>query len=276
MNENNSEKSLAKKTLDLLDSFFNDDTTYYAASLSFFTIFSILPIIALLIAIISNFQEFESYLEIFTSYIFDIINPTHSEDIINSLKNYISNSNELGTIGIVYMLFVFIMFFKDYEYIVNKIHKTKRKSIHISFIFYSIFLVLIPIIFIALNIIVSFYNNTIFDKFISYLFSWLIFYALFKFSVNRKIDNKAALISSLVTLLSLSLTKNLFIYYVIYNKTYTTIYGSLATLLFTFFWIYISWIIYLYGIKMCHKLNLKAILNKKANQLWKEYYYPYF
>jgi len=267
MNENNSEKSLAKKTLDLLDSFFNDDTTYYAASLSFFTIFSILPIIALLIAIISNFQEFESYLEIFTSYIFDIINPTHSEDIINSLKNYISNSNELGTIGIVYMLFVFIMFFKDYEYIVNKIHKTKRKSIHISFIFYSIFLVLIPIIFIALNIIVSFYNNTIFDKFISYLFSWLIFYALFKFSVNRKIDNKAALISSLVTLLSLSLTKNLFIYYVIYNKTYTTIYGSLATLLFTFFWIYISWIIYLYGIKMCHKLNLKAILNKKANQL---------
>ncbi|MCG3717085.1 YihY/virulence factor BrkB family protein, partial [Aliarcobacter butzleri] len=55
----------------------------------------------------------------------------------------------------------------------------------------------------------------------------------------------------------LSISKNLFIYYVIYNKTYTTIYGSLATLLFTFFWIYVSWIIYLYGIKMCHKLDLK-------------------
>ena len=262
MNENKSKQSLLKKSLNLLDSFFNDDTTYYAASLSFFTIFSILPIIALLIAIISNFQEFDNYLEIFTTFIFDIINPTHSEDIINSLKKYISNSNELGTIGIIYMLFVFIMFFKDYEYIVNKIHKTKRKSIHLSFIFYSIFLVLIPVIFIALNIIVSFYNNTIFDTFISYLFSWLIFYTLFKLSVNRKIDNKAALISSFVTLISLSITKNLFVYYVIYNKTYTTIYGSLATLLFTFFWIYISWIIYLYGIKMCHKLNLKALINK--------------
>lgn len=265
MNKNNSKKSLLKKTLNLLDSFFNDDTTYYAASLSFFTIFSILPIIALLIAIISNFQEFDSYLEITTSYIFDIINPTHSEDIINSLKNYISNSNQLGTIGIVYMIFVFIMFFKDYEYIVNKIHKTKRKSIHISFLFYSIFLVLIPIIFIALNIMMSFYNSTLFDKFISYIFTWLIFYSLFKLSVNRSIDNKAALISSLVTLVSLSITKNLFIYYVIYNKTYTTIYGSLATLLFTFLWIYISWIIYLYGIKMCHKLNLKALLNKKVD-----------
>ena len=262
MNENNSEKSLIKKTLNLLDSFFNDDTTYYAASLSFFTIFSILPIIALLIAIVSNFQEFDSYLDIFTSYIFDMINPTHSEDIVNSLKNYISNSNQLGTLGIVYMLFVFIMFVKDYEYIVNKIHKTKRKSIHISFVFYSIFLILIPIIFIALNIMISIYNNNILNIFISYLFSWLIFYLLFKLSVNRKIDNKAALISSLITLISLSLTKTLFIYYVIYNKTYTTIYGSLATLLFTFFWIYISWIIYLYGIKMCHKLNLKALVNK--------------
>ena len=50
--------------------------------------------------------------------------------------------------------------------------------------------------------------------------------------------------------------------YVIYNKTYTTIYGSLATLLFTFLWIYISWIIYLYGIKMCHKLNVKAQIKK--------------
>jgi membrane protein len=260
MNENNSEKSLTKRVLNLLDSFFNDDTTYYAASLSFFTIFSILPIIALLIAIVSNFQEFDQYLEIFTSYIFDMINPTHSEDIVNSLKNYISNSSQLGTLGIIYMLFVFIMFVKDYEYIVNKIHKTKRKSIHISFLFYSIFLILIPIIFIALNIMISIYDNNILNIFISYLFSWLIFYSLFKLSVNRTIDNKAALISSLITLISLSLTKNLFIYYVIYNKTYTTIYGSLATLLFTFFWIYISWIIYLYGIKMCHKLNLKALV----------------
>ncbi|MDX4026605.1 YhjD/YihY/BrkB family envelope integrity protein, partial [Aliarcobacter skirrowii] len=77
----------------------------------------------------------------------------------------------------------------------------------------------------------------------------------FKVSVNKKVSIKAAFISSFVTLATLSITKNLFVYYVIYNKTYTTIYGSLATLLFTFFWIYISWIIYLYGVKMCHRIN---------------------
>ena len=262
MNEIDNKDGLFKKVLKVVDSFFNDDTTYYAASLSFFTIFSILPIIALLIAFISNFSEFESYLEIFTSYIFNIINPTHSTEIIDALKNYISNSNKLGLLGTVYMLFVFIMFFKDYEYIVNKIHKAKRKPIHISFLFYSVYLISLPIVFITLNIVMSIYNNNILNKIFSYIFAWLIFYSLFKFSVNKTINNKAALISSFFTLVILSITKNLFVYYVVYNKTYTTIYGSLATLLFTFFWIYISWVIYLYGIKMCHKLNIKYLIKK--------------
>ena len=116
MNKEDKKDSLTKKVISAIDSFFNDDTTYYAASLSFFTIFSILPIIALLIAIISSFQEFQSYIDIFIDYIFNIINPTHSVDIVNTLKDYISNSNKLGWLGIFYMLFVFIMFFKDYEY----------------------------------------------------------------------------------------------------------------------------------------------------------------
>ena len=114
MNNLDTKESLFKKLIKVVDSFFNDDTTYYAASLSFFTIFSILPIIALLIAFISSFSEFQSYLEILTSYIFNLINPTHSTEIIDALRNYISNSNKLGFIGTIYMLFVFLMFFNDY------------------------------------------------------------------------------------------------------------------------------------------------------------------
>ena len=49
----------------------------------------------------------------------------------------------------------------------------------------------------------------------------------------------------------------------LYNQTYSTLYGSMATLLFTFLWIYVSWIIFLYGVKLCHKLNIKE-LNKNS------------
>lgn len=252
-----------KTILKALDSFFNDDTTYYAASLSFFTIFSILPIIALLIAIISSLDIVQDYSEVFIKYTFDILNPTHSKEFINTFKNYISNSNKLGFLGILYMLFVFIMFFKDYEYIVNKIHHAKRKPLLQSFFFYLIFLVTLPLMLASVNIILSFYDNSIFNWFISFSFAWIIFFGLFKLSVNRHIHIRAAAVSSLFTLIILSVTKNLFIYYVIYNKTYSTIYGSLAILLFSFFWIYISWVIYLYGIKMCHKLNVKLKLKEE-------------
>ena len=254
------------RLIEVLDSFFNDDTTYYAASLSFFTIFSILPILTLTIAIISNLEQFPEFLEIFTKYVLEILNPSHSENFVGTFKSFISNSDKLGTIGLVYMLFVFTMFFKDYEYIVNKIHKTKRKSIHASFVFYLSFIVIMPVIFTSYIFISSFYSNTVFDIILIFIYAWLIFFTLFKLTVNRHITTKAALVSSLFTLIILGVTKNLFVYYVLYNQTYTTIYGSMATLLFTFLWIYISWIIYLYGIKMCHRLNVQELEKNKKSE----------
>ncbi len=253
----NGKIGIVKKIISSVDSFFNDDTTYYAASLSFFTIFSILPIIALGIAIISSFQEFDSYLEVFTNFLFDFLNPTHSNEIVDSLKKYISNSNQLGFIGILYMLFVFIMFFKDYDYIVNKIHETHRRAIYKSFFIYLVLFIIFPAIFVLISYANSFHENSLFKLVSSFIFTWFIFFSIFKLSINKKLSTKAIIISSFSTLFVLSVTKNLFIYYVVYNKTYSTIYGSLATLLFTFLWIYISWIIYLYGVKMCHRLNMK-------------------
>lgn len=261
-NEDIIEKPI-KKIINGLNSFFNDDTSYYAASLSFFTIFSILPIIALVIFVISNLPQFENYSDIFMEYIFDIINPTHSKQFVTQITGFISNSHKLGYLGTIYMLFVFTMFFKDYEYIVNKIHNVKRKSIYTSFFFYVSMIIILPIIFIIYILTISLFNNTIFDYLITFLYAWLVFFFLFKLTVNRTINNKSAFISSLLTLIALSITKNLFVYYVVYNKTYTTLYGSLATLLFFFLWIYVSWIIYLYGVKLCHKLNIQYVCNKK-------------
>lgn len=269
MQESKIVKSPIKSLLKALDKFFNDDTTYYAASLSFFTIFSILPIFALLIAIISSLDIIQGYLDIFIKYTFDILNPTHSKEFMNTFKNYLSNSDKLGWLGILYMLFVFIMFFKDYEYIVNKIHHAKRKPLLTSFFFYLFFLVTLPLMLAVLNIALSFYNNSVFNYLITFSFAWLVFFGLFKLSVNRHVHSKAAAISSLFTLIVLSVTKNLFVFYVIYNKTYTTIYGSLAILLFSFFWIYVSWIIYLYGMKMCHRLNIQQIQKIKEQQFKK-------
>ena len=248
-------KTKFSNTMKYIRIFFNDDTSYYAASLSFFTIFSLLPIFALIIYVLSFLSIVQTYVDQFLILILDLLNPTHSKEFIDTFTSFLSNSDKLGSIGIFYMIFVFTMFFKDYEYIINKIHKVKRKPLYKTFFFYLIFLITLPFSFFILNIVTSFYENTFFLFISSFWVAWILLFYLFKFSVNKEVKNKAEAISSFFTLITMSITKNLFVFYVVYNKTYTTLYGSLSVLLFLFFWIYLSWMIYLYGTKMCHKLN---------------------
>ena len=249
-------KQLFVTVFKILDSFFNDDTTYYAASLSFFTIFSLLPILALLISIISYLDITAEYLDVFLNYIVDILNPTSSEQFREFIISFLSNANKLGSIGILYMIFVFGMFFKDYEYIVTMIHGAKRRTFMKATFLYVASLFVLPLLVIIFIIGLSYVgDDSIIVKILSFSFAWLLMFVFFKVSSSYKLNIKAVFVSSLATTIVLSITKNLFVFYVIYNKTYTTIYGSLSTLLFFFFWIYISWLIYLYGVKFCSELH---------------------
>jgi membrane protein len=190
----------------------------------------------------------------FLKYALNIINPIYSDDFLKIFANFMTNVQKLGVIGFAYMLFVFTMFFKDYEYIISKIHKTEKKDFLKSLGTYIGFMISIPILFIGYVVILSLYNNDIFIKVISFLFSWFLIFILFKIASSQKIATKVALISSFLTFAALSITKFLFLYYVTYNHTYQTLYGSFSFLLFLFLWIYISWIIYLYGMKLSASL----------------------
>ena len=242
--------------------FFNDDTPYYAASLSFFTIFSILPLIALLIVVISNIPAVSQHLDTITLYILDFINPTHSTTLTSQIEKFLANTQKLGFIGIVYLLFVFTMFFKDYEYIVNKIHGVTSRALYKSFFLYLSFLIIIPILFFIFIFLSTFSGLPSLIYIFTSLFLWLLFILLFMIPANKKITLGSAAFSSSITLVTLSITKTLFGYYVSANTTYATIYGSFSVALFFFLWIYISWNIYLYGTKLCSILNKAQISNE--------------
>jgi len=251
-----------KSKIKYIIEFFNDDTMYYAASLSFFTIFSLLPILALLIAVMSSTIYFESQIETLLTYIYDFINPTHSDQIVHAIQNALTNINSLGNIGLVYLFFIFTMFFKDYEYIMSKIHKTKKRSFLAMLFLYLSFLIIIPFTLLVITFVMSYFQNIILINILNFSFSVFIMSILFKISVNKLVSIKASLIASIITVSALKLTQALFVYYIAYNTTYTTIYGTLSAMLFMFLWIYLSWIIYLYGVKISHRLNIGEKIDK--------------
>jgi len=237
--------------------FFDDDTFYFAASLSFFTIFSMLPILALIIAVMSSYQIFASQIELLLFYVLDFVNPARSEQVATGIQNFLINVDKLGTLGLFYLLFVFTMFFKDYENIVSKIHQTEQRSFFAMAILYISFLLLIPVTLIVFTFISAFIDNQFIKFTLDFLFGMIFMTFLFKISVNKPISLKSAVISAFITLNILKLTQILFLYYILYSSTYSTIYGTLSAIVFMFLWIYISWSIYLYGMKICHLLNIR-------------------
>ena len=237
----------------------------YASSLSFHTIFSIIPLLLVSLSIFIRMPSFQHSYEKIKHFIFSNLIPAQHETISLYLDTFLQNSSKLGIIGFVFVLFASIMFFINYEYIVNKIFHTRPRGFWSSLTLYWTLMTLAPI-----GLALSFYlssqlqhllNRSDYTKWIDiftifpYLIIWIIFLIAYKISSSAQVSTKAALITSFIASSLWDISKNLFVYYVVHNKTYTTIYGSFSAILFFFLWIYISWIIYLYGLKLCYIIN---------------------
>ena len=258
-------KIALKETKLFVNSFFDKELSLFAASLSFYTIFTIIPLLLIIMAILTSLPSFSEYYEKIQGFIFSNLMPVNSDTVMNQINGFLQNSSKLGAIGFVAILVSSMLFFKNFEYIANKIFHAKPRTLWESITTYWTLLTLTPI---ALG--VSFYitgyiatlmaSNSVTSginilPLIPYIIIWGLFFLIFQIAANAKIDPKASLISSFIISVIFSVSKNAFIYYVFLNKSYTTMYGSFAILMFLFLWIYVSWVIFIYGLKLTHIIN---------------------
>jgi len=61
--------------------------------------------------------------------------------------------------------------------------------------------------------------------------------------------------STYLTTLAITISKQIFIFYVFYNDIYRTLYGSFSIAIFFFLWIYISWVLVIYGFKLAYLID---------------------
>ena len=250
---------------DFLGDLFDSRLGHYASSLSWSTLFSIIPFLVIILAIFTSMPLFNTVYAKVEELIFANIMPTESKVIMEYLNTFIENSDKLGYIGALYVLFAAVMFFKDYDYIVNDIFSTPKRSIWQALKTYLLLLLIIPAM-IAVSFYLSSEIQIYLDKssitsiihlytFIPYFIVWMMFYIAYQLSANTRIEVSAALISSFIASLVWYLSKSAFVFYVLHNQTYASIYGSISILLFFFLWIYISWAIFIHGLKFCALLN---------------------
>lgn len=254
-----------KKVLAFLKEVKDPSIVRYASSLSFHTILSLIPILLISLSIFTKMPSFKEYYEKIQGFIFNSLMPAQQDTISSYINQFMDNTGNMGVTGLVFVLYVSIMFFLDYEKIISSIFQTRIRTLWESITTYWTMLTMMP-----LGLAISFYLSSIiqgmlqsneytnsinFLSFVPYFIIWLLFFIMYTISANTKIDKKSSLIASFVSSLIWYVSKSLFVYYVAYNQTYMSIYGSFSILMFFFLWIYFSWLIYLYGAKLCYILN---------------------
>ncbi len=230
---------------------------FEAASLSFYTIFTIIPVLMIVFSIFTNSPFFQKYYLIFQNFLYNSLLPGKTGSITTYIETLLKNSSKLGLLGLIYGFIASILFFINFEYLMNKIFRVDKGRDLWSKI--STFWTLIGLV--PLCLVVSFYltfklkaflNLT---EFLPYLIIWFVFILVYAVTPNRKINRKAVIVTSFFASCIWCAMRIIFTRYIIYNKIYFTIYGSLSIILLLLIWIYISWIIVISGAYFCRYLE---------------------
>ena len=250
---------------DFFKDLFDDRLGHYASSLSWSTLFSIIPLLVILLFIVTKMPFFDTMYAQIEALIFSNLMPTNSDSIKTYISTFMQNSDKLGYVGAFYVTFAAIMFFKNYDYIVNDIFSSPSRTLWQAIKTYLFLVTIIPVL-LASSFFLSSFLQSYLDKtevtsvihlytVLPYFIIWMVFYVAYQLSANIPIERSAAIISSFISSLIWYLSKSAFVFYVVHNKTYTSVYGSVSTLLFFYLWIYISWAIFIHGLKFCDLLN---------------------
>ena len=248
--------------------------TIQASSLSFYTIFSIVPIILIILSLLASNPMFSDYYQKIEGFIISNILPTNQEMVKEYINSFLVNSKSMGITGGIYIFVTSILFFQNFETIMKTIFHSKKRDFFDKVTVYWTTMTLFPILF-SFSVYISLQiqnilNSSVYTKnidflsIIPFLTIFVMFWLAYNLGANKKLNIKALIISSFLSASVFSIAKNLFVYYVIYNKTYDSLYGSFSIVLFAFIWIYTSWIIFLSGAYLCEFLN--GYFNEKSTQ----------
>lgn len=237
------------------------NTVIRTAALTFFTLMSLVPMLALAFGVIKGFGM-ESALE---NYLYERF-PDNSE-MISSILSFadtviMRTSGGLVAIsGFVVLVWATVRVFSNIENAFNTIWEVKkprtlthRASTYVAVIF------VIPLLTVLLTVILSYVRNlisnyslipySIFYAIGSFVFLWLVFAAAYKIIPNTKVKFRYAAMSGLLATIAFSIFQLVYIALQKGVSSYNIIYGSFAAVPLFLLWIQVSWQIMLFGAEL--------------------------
>ena len=238
-----------------------DQITVNAGYLAYVTLLSLVPLIAVGVAIFSAFPGFEQTRLAIENFIFTNFVPTSTDSIKAHISAFTGNANQMTAVGIGFLAAIALLLIRNVDSALNRIWRVEEKRpMMISFAIYWMVLTLGPVLLGAsigvtsyIVSLVSFADQGIpgfsgfLLKLLPYVISMAGFIMLYTLVPNTRVSFRAAIPGALFAALLFELTKKGFAMYISHFPSYEVIYGAVATVPILFVWVYLSWIVVLLG-----------------------------
>jgi len=254
-----------------------DNITISAGHLAYVTLLSLVPFIMVTFTIMSAFPAFASVRSKLEHFVFSNFVPTASDVVHKYMTDFVGNASQMSAIGILSLLVVALMLISNVDKTLNRIWRTQSdRPIVYTFAIYWMVITLGPML-IGSSVVVSSYLTglaafteeytpglgTFLLSLVPSGAAMLAFTILYMVVPNRRVFARHALVGAIVATIAFEITKSGFALYVTNFPSYELIYGALAVVPILFLWVYLSWIIVLFGAEFTCSLG-EAFESRKA------------
>jgi len=247
-----------------------------AASLSYTSLLSMVPLLAVVFGVASIFPVFQQWSEQLQTFVFTNFVPASGDQIQSYLSGFLESVGKLTVTGTVVLIVTALLLMVRIERTFNLIWRVPAsRSFSNRVIMYWAVLTLGPL---ALGSAIALSAQPVFEQVAMgasthsnwralgiFSLSWLTFTLMFLLVPNRRVHFSHAVAGAFLSALLFGLAKNAFVTFVA-NASFNVIYGALATVPIFLIWLYLVWIVILLGASLA--ASLTTFNDRKVDWGW--------
>ncbi|MGO1246076.1 MAG: virulence factor BrkB family protein [Oceanisphaera sp.] len=231
-----------------------------AGYLAYITLLSLVPMLAVIFAMMSAFPMFAELRDTIQQFVFTNFVPAAGDVVQTKIQSFVDNASKTTAVGVVALAFTAMLLISAIDQNFNYIWRvTDKRRMSVAFATYWMILTLGPMLVGASLVITSYITSIrVFDNDVlgvgdhllslfPFLLSTIMFVAFYMVVPNTRVKFSHAICGALVAGLLFEIAKRGFAFYIVKFPSYEAIYGTLATVPIIFVWVYLSWMVALLG-----------------------------
>ena len=232
-----------------------------AGYLSYVTLMSLVPLIVVMLSVMTAFPIFADIKEIVENFVYQNFMPATGDVVKEHITGFVDNASKMSAIAITFLFLFALLLISAIDASLNRIWRiTAKRRIITAFSMYWMVLTLGPVLFgssiAATSYIVSLISigdhglwglSNIALSALPVFASIGAFLILYMIVPNKVVLLKHAFFGATIAAILFEIAKEGFAFYVTQLPSYQAIYGALAAIPILFLWVYLSWLVVLFG-----------------------------